>query len=67
MKLYRQTFTGTSLVDWLLGVGLARDRIQATQYAGHLLEGRVIRHVENLHHFQDRGLLYTFDTPEAAN
>ena len=67
MKLYREAFTGISLVDWLLGVGLASDRIQATQYAGHLLEGRVIRHVENLHHFSDQGLLYTFAASEATN
>ncbi|KAJ9580871.1 hypothetical protein L9F63_023952 [Diploptera punctata] len=51
LKLYREAFTGTSLVDWLLGVGLARDRIEAVQYAGHLLEGRVIRHVEHLYHY----------------
>ena len=58
---------GSALVDWLLGVGLARDRIQACQYASHLLEGRVIRHVENLHHFHDQSMLYTFTPGEDIN
>ncbi|XP_069678473.1 lysosomal cholesterol signaling protein isoform X1 [Periplaneta americana] len=67
LKYYRETFLGSKLVDWLMEVGLARDRIQATQYAYHLLEGRVIRHVENLHHFHDRAMLYTFMAPEEAH
>lgn len=58
---------GSALVDWLLGAGLARDRIQACQYAIHLLDGRVIRHVENLHHFHDRAMLYTFTPVEDTN
>ncbi|PNF32094.1 Integral membrane protein GPR155 [Cryptotermes secundus] len=60
LKHYKETFSGSALVDWLLGVGLARDRNQAVQYARHLLEGRVIRHVENLYHFHDQTTLYTF-------
>jgi hypothetical protein len=60
LKHYKETFSGSALVDWLLGVGLARDRNQAAQYARHLLEGRVIRHVENLYHFHDQTMLYTF-------
>jgi hypothetical protein len=58
---------GSALVDWLLEDGLARDRIQASQYASHLLEGRVIRHVENLHHFHDQAMLYTFTPVEDTN
>jgi hypothetical protein len=64
LKHYKETFTGSALVDWLLGVGLAKDRNQASQYAHHLLDGRVIRHVENLHHFSDETLLYTFMSVE---
>lgn len=60
LKHYKETFPGSALVDWLLGVGLARDRNQASQYARHLLEGRVIRHVENQYHFHDQTILYTF-------
>jgi len=67
LKHYKESFLGSALVDWLLGVGLARDRIQASQYASHLLEGRVIRHVENLHHFHDQALLYTFTSVEDTN
>jgi hypothetical protein len=67
LKQYKETFLGSALVDWLLGVGLARDRIQASQYASHLLEGRVIRHIENLHHFNDKAMLYTFMAAENNN
>lgn len=67
LKHYKESFLGSALVDWLLEDGLARDRIQASQYASHLLEGRVIRHVENLHHFHDQAMLYTFTPVEDTN
>ncbi|XP_063232647.1 lysosomal cholesterol signaling protein isoform X2 [Bacillus rossius redtenbacheri] len=60
LHFYKDVFKGTELVDWLVLVGLARERAEAVQYASQLLDGRVIRHVHNLHHFLDSSLLYTF-------
>ncbi|XP_055384232.1 integral membrane protein GPR155 [Condylostylus longicornis] len=60
IKIYRKVFYGTDFVDWLLEYGLGRDRIEATHYARHLLDGRVLRHINNVHHFHDQNLLYTF-------
>lgn len=60
IKIYRNVFSGTKFVDWLLDVGLARDRIEAVNYARHLIEGKVLKHINNVHHFYDRNLLYTF-------
>ncbi len=43
LMVYRGVFHGTDLVDWLMEVGLARDRTDAVGYARHLVKGRVIR------------------------
>ncbi|XP_021950434.1 integral membrane protein GPR155 isoform X2 [Folsomia candida] len=66
MEEYWQVFCGNELVDWLLMVGLARDRIEAIKYGKHLLNGRVIRHIKNLHPFHDQPFFYTF-SPNADN
>lgn len=60
MKAVPSSFAGHELVDWLLMVGLAHDRTDAVKYGRRLLDGRVIRHAENLHHFHDQPLFYTF-------
>lgn len=60
LKTYKDVFSGTRFVDWLVEVGLARDRVEAVNYARHLIEGRVLRHINSVHHFYDRSLLYTF-------
>jgi hypothetical protein len=62
MESYSQVFCGHELVDWLMVVGLARDRSEAVKYGRHLLTGRVIRHVKNLHHFHDQAFFYTFQS-----
>ncbi|CAG9770867.1 unnamed protein product [Ceutorhynchus assimilis] len=59
-KTYRHVFTGTQFIDWLIEVGLARDRIEAVNYGRHLIEGKVLRHINSVYHFYDRNLLYTF-------
>ncbi|XP_049954684.1 integral membrane protein GPR155 [Schistocerca serialis cubense] len=59
-RTYREVFKGSALVTWLIEAGLARDRQEAVQYATDLLQGRVIRHINDLHHFHDQSLLYTF-------
>ncbi|XP_069967441.1 lysosomal cholesterol signaling protein isoform X2 [Bactrocera oleae] len=60
IRVYRKVFYGTEFVDWLLEVGLAKDRLEAVHYARHLVDGRVLRHINNVYHFEDKQLLYNF-------
>ncbi|CAB3251441.1 unnamed protein product [Arctia plantaginis] len=60
MRTYRCVFRGSCLVRWLINCGLAKDEFEAVQYGRHLLDGRLIAHVNNAHHFSDSPLLYTF-------
>lgn len=60
IKIYKNVFYGNTFVDWLIEVGLANDRFSAEQYAKHLIDGRVLRHINNVYHFHDKNLLYTF-------
>ncbi|XP_053685109.1 integral membrane protein GPR155 [Sabethes cyaneus] len=60
IKVYKKVFYGSAFVDWLLELGLAKDRSDATHYARRLVDGRVLRHINNVYHFHDRNLLYTF-------
>ncbi|KAJ6641073.1 Integral membrane protein, partial [Pseudolycoriella hygida] len=60
IKIYKKVFYGNRFVDYLIEVGLARDRVEAIQYARHLIDGRVLRHINNVYHFHDKNLLYTF-------
>jgi hypothetical protein len=60
IKVYRKVFTGHKFVDWLIEVGLARDRGEAVNYARHLIEGKVLKHINGVYHFYDRNLLYSF-------
>lgn len=57
---YRHVFTGTQFIDWLIDVGLARDRVEAVNYGRHLIEGKVLKHINGVYHFYDRNLLYSF-------
>lgn len=58
--MYKNVFPGHTFVDWLVEVGLARDRVEAVHYARHLIEGKVVKHINGVYHFYDRNLLYTF-------
>ncbi|XP_058838911.1 integral membrane protein GPR155 [Topomyia yanbarensis] len=60
ITIYKKVFYGTTFIDWLLELGLAKDRSDATHYARRLVDGRVLRHINNVYHFHDRKLLYTF-------
>jgi hypothetical protein len=60
IKVYKKVFYGTQFVDYLIEVGLARDRIEAVKYGKRLIDGRVMRHINKCHHFTDKKLLYTF-------
>lgn len=62
LRVYREVFTGTDLVDWLLEAGLATDREAAVRYGRCLLDARVLCHIDGTEHFSDRNLLYTFRT-----
>ncbi|XP_054732523.1 integral membrane protein GPR155 isoform X1 [Anastrepha obliqua] len=60
IKVYRRVFYGTEFVDWLIEVGLSKDRLEAVHYARHLVDGRVLRHINNVYQFEDKQLLYNF-------
>lgn len=61
LTAYHDVFTGSQFIDWLIEVGLAMDRVQAVNYGRHLIEGKVLKHINGVYHFYDRNLLYTFD------
>jgi hypothetical protein len=60
LECFKRVFLGSELVDWLMLVGLSKDRAEAIRYGRNLLLGRVIRHVNNEHHFFDMPYFYTF-------
>ncbi|XP_077866732.1 lysosomal cholesterol signaling protein-like [Saccoglossus kowalevskii] len=60
LRVYKGVFRGSAFVDWLLEVGLAKDRSDAGKYGNRLLLGRVIEHVKQEHHFHDRSYFYRF-------
>ncbi|KAI5645450.1 membrane transport protein domain-containing protein [Phthorimaea operculella] len=60
MRVYPGVFRGSCLVTWLQSCGLAKDEHEAVLYGRHLLDGRLIAHVNNKHHFSNSPLLYTF-------
>lgn len=60
IKVYKKVFYGSIFTDYLIEVGLARDRTEAIKYGKRLIDGRVMRHINNCHHFADKKLLYTF-------
>ncbi|XP_071479654.1 lysosomal cholesterol signaling protein-like [Diadema antillarum] len=60
LRTYRNVFRGSDLVDWLLEVGLAEGRSEATAYGTRLLLGQLLEHTHQEHHFHDSGLFYRF-------
>ncbi|XP_026683997.1 integral membrane protein GPR155, partial [Diaphorina citri] len=61
LLLYKQCFTGEQFISWLLAHDIAQDRGRGLEYAQHLVQGRVIRHIQGAYAFQDsRHKLYTF-------
>ncbi|XP_063964383.1 lysosomal cholesterol signaling protein-like [Lytechinus pictus] len=60
LRTYKNVFRGSDLVDWLLEVGLAEGRIEASNYATRLLLGRILEHTHQEHHFHDNGLFFRF-------
>ena len=67
MKDLPAVFGGHELVEWLMLVGLAHDRNSAVEYGKKLLQGRIIQHIDNLHHFHDQPLFYRFNTSNDHN
>lgn len=59
-RLYYSVFSGRKLVDWLIAVGLAKDRKEGKRYGQHLLLGNIIRHINEKHFFHDNLYFYTF-------
>lgn len=59
---YENCFRGKDLIDWLLEAGLAGSRYEALQYGRHLVDGRVICHIDLRRHLQDGSQLYRFVT-----
>lgn len=60
IRIYKGVFRGSCLVRWLCDVGLAKDSAEAVIYGQHLLEGRLIAHINEAYHFHDSPLLYRF-------
>ncbi|XP_059478612.1 integral membrane protein GPR155 isoform X2 [Neocloeon triangulifer] len=60
LQQFKQAFPGCELVDWLLSVGLAHDRVEALKYGRQLVEGRVLKHVAGHRHFMDGPFFYCF-------
>ena len=60
LRTYSNVFSGEELVTWLTDLGLADDRLAATNYGNTLLRGRVIEHVTKKHSFYDLPYFYRF-------
>lgn len=59
-RTYNKVFCGTSFCDWMIEVGLCRDRGEAVSYGQKLLKGQVISHVMEEHDFHDMPYFYRF-------
>lgn len=60
-RLYKEAFYGTTLVNWLINVGLATDRRDAINYANYLIEGDILQHINDVKKFYDRDIIYCFN------
>jgi hypothetical protein len=58
--IYKNTFQGCHLVDWLVRNKEVPDREEAVKEARTLLLNGIIKHVDDSHHFKDEPLLYQF-------
>ncbi|CAB1327466.1 unnamed protein product [Coregonus sp. 'balchen'] len=54
----KATFLGSDLVDWLVRVGLARDRGEAQLYGAQLQQGGILQHLTHQFGFRDDTLLH---------
>lgn len=52
------------MCDWLIEVGLAKDRGEAVTYGRALAIGQIISHVTSEYHFHDMPYFYKFITEE---
>uniref|UniRef100_A0A8C7J8Q0 G protein-coupled receptor 155 n=1 Tax=Oncorhynchus kisutch TaxID=8019 RepID=A0A8C7J8Q0_ONCKI len=52
------TFLGSDLVDWLVRVGLTRDRREAQLYGAQLQQGGILQHLTHQFGFKDDTLLH---------
>ncbi|XP_076361938.1 lysosomal cholesterol signaling protein-like [Tachypleus tridentatus] len=59
-RTFKSVFTGKQLVNWLIKAGLAHSSYEAEEYGQKLLNGRVIRHIQDAHYFYDSPFLYEF-------
>ena len=66
VRTYRDVFTGSTLIDYLMERGLAADRYRGLDFGRDLLMGDLIVHVSHEHHFHDCGYYYRFCTPADA-
>jgi len=60
LKSYKNVFRGDQLVDWIIEFGLANTRMDAVYYGNCLLQGQIIQHCVNEHHFYDLPYFYRF-------
>ncbi|XP_046543456.1 DEP domain-containing mTOR-interacting protein-like isoform X1 [Haliotis rubra] len=58
--VYRDSFMGRELIDWMLQSGLSFTRDVAIKDCRELLENDVIKHVTDDYHFRDDDLIYQF-------
>lgn len=59
-RLYKEAFYGTTLVNWLITVGLASDRREAVTFANSLIDGGILHHINDVKNFYDRDIIYCF-------
>uniref|UniRef100_A0A1B6MSC8 DEP domain-containing protein n=1 Tax=Graphocephala atropunctata TaxID=36148 RepID=A0A1B6MSC8_9HEMI len=53
LRRYKQVFSGSQLVGWLVGHSVVADRGEAAEYCSHLVLGRVVAHVGSPKPFLD--------------
>ncbi|XP_071119063.1 DEP domain-containing mTOR-interacting protein-like [Haliotis cracherodii] len=58
--VYRDSFMGRELIDWMQESGLSVTRDAAIKDCRELLENDVIKHVTDDYHFRDDDLIYQF-------
>ena len=60
LKEFSNVFCGNEMVEWLMLMGLARDRSHAEKYGQGLLDGGIICHVDGRKDFHDQPYFYSF-------
>lgn len=64
--IYKDSFWGHQLVDWMITGGLCIDDSDAEGKGQKLLAGGVLKHVTGKHHFYDATYLYCFNGKPTA-